>query len=427
MAKGSFAFPAAPLRAQALGEIHARPYALVTSPRVIFQLAFMTDGGTIVDHAVLSELSRARGIAAPGREANHHAMPWGQGTLRWERHTEFSTYFWDAVAPEKFGGEVAIHPFGDGFSPPGTLMSGIRLEIRPDTPETRAAIALFDPTSLCHSEIKNGQATILTDFRQNGDGLTQILVLDRGMTEAGTGALVQRLLDIETYRTLAMIGLPLAQSLSPDIRRIEDGLTAVTQRMRGDVRNEADQMLAEITRLAAELEAGAALSLYRFGASRAYYGIVQERIRTLAETGMPGFESMGTFLERRLAPAMRTCQSIEERQANLSRKLARATSLLRSWVDVELERQNSVLLNSMDRRAKLQLRLQQTVEGLSVAAISYYVVGLFGYLAKAVESEGLPIKSSVLTGFFVPVAVLVIWLFVRSIRRRHEDEDRETH
>ncbi len=426
MAKGSFAFPVAAVRAQALGEIHARPYALVTSPRVIFQLAFMTDGGSVVDHAVLSELSRARGIAPPVREANHHAMAWGQGTLRWERHTEFSTYFWDAAAPEQFGGEVPIHPFGDGFSPPGSLISGIRLEIRPDTPETRAAIVQFDPTSLCHSEIKNGQATILTDFRQNGDGLTQILVLDRGMTEAGTGALVQRLLDIETYRTLAMIGLPLAQSLSPDIRRIEDGLTAVTQRMRGNVREEADEMLAEITRLAAELEAGAALSLYRFGASRAYYGIVQERIRTLAETGMPGYESMGTFLERRLAPAMRTCQSIEERQANLSRKLARATSLLRSWVDVELERQNSVLLNSMDRRAKLQLRLQQTVEGLSVAAISYYVVGLFGYLAKAVETEGLPIKASVLTGFFVPVAVLVIWFVVRSIRRHHEDEDRES-
>ena len=128
----------------------------------------------------------------------------------------------------------------------------------------------------------------------------------------------------------------------------------------------------------------------------------------------------------RCAPAMRTCQSIEERQANLSRKLTRATALLRSWVDVELERQNSVLLNSMDRRAKLQLRLQQTVEGLSVAAISYYVVGLFGYIAKALESEGVPVKSSVLTGFFVPVAVLAMWLVVRRIRKHHADEDRES-
>lgn len=101
MPKGSFAFPVAPLRAQALGEVHSRPYALVTTPRVIFQLAFMTEGGSIVDHAVMSELSRSRGIAPPGRDANHHAIPWGQGTLRWERHTEFSTYFWDAPAPER--------------------------------------------------------------------------------------------------------------------------------------------------------------------------------------------------------------------------------------------------------------------------------------------------------------------------------------
>lgn len=420
MAKGSFAFPSAPLRAQVLGEVHSRPYALVTTPRVIFQLAFMTEGGAIVDHAVLSELSRVRGIAPPGRDANHHAMPWGKGTLRWERHTEFSTYFWDAPAPDRFGGEVPIHPFGDGFSPPGTLISGIRLEIRPDTPETREAIKAFDPTSLCYSETKNGQAVLVTDFRQNGDGLTQILVIDCGLTEAGTGALVQRLLDIETYRTLATLGLPLAQSLSPEIRRTEDGLTGITQRMKENVREEADEMLSEITRLAADVEAGAALSLYRFGASRAYYGIVQERIRTLSETAVPGYETIGTFLERRLAPAMRTCQSVEERQANLSRKLARATALLRSWIDVELEKQNSALLNSMDRRAKLQLRLQQTVEGLSVAAISYYVVGLFGYLAKAVSHE-LRVDPNLLTGIAVPFAVVGVWLVVRRIRRHHEE------
>jgi uncharacterized membrane-anchored protein len=424
MAKGSFAFPQATARAQALGEIHARPYALVPSPRVIFQLAFLTEGGSAVDHAVMAELSRSRGISPPGRDSSHHALSWGQGTLRWERHTEFSTYFWDAPVPEKFGGDVPVHPFGDSFLPPGTLISGIRLEIRPDSPETREAIAAFDPTSLCYSEIKNGQGVVLTDFRQNGDGLTQILVIDRGMTEAGRGALVQRLLDIETYRTLAMMGLPLAQSLSPEIRRIEDGLTGITNAMKQHARDRADALLTEITRLAAELEANAALSLYRFGASRAYYGIVQERIRTLAETAVPGYETLGFFLERRLAPAMRTCQSVEERQANLSRKLARATALLRSWIDVELEQLNSTLLNSMDRRAKLQLRLQQTVEGLSVAAISYYVVGLFGYVAKAAHGLGVPIKPETLTGVAVPFVILGMWLLVRAIRHRHAEEDR---
>ncbi|OJU04966.1 MAG: Egg lysin [Rhizobium sp. 63-7] len=421
MSKGSFAFPGHPERAVALGEIHARPYVLVRAPRVIFQLAFMAEGGLSVHHAVISEMSRSRGVSPRATDARHHALACGPGTLRWERHTEFSTWFWDGPAPEQFGGEVAIHPFGDGFSPPGSLMSGIRLEIRPDGAEARAALKTFDPASLCHSEVKSGSATILTDFRQDGDGLTRILIIDRGLTEAGTGALVQRLLDIETYRTLAMLGLPLAQSLSPEIRRIEDGLTAVTQRMKAHAREEADTMLGEITRLAAELEANAALSLYRFGASRAYDDIVRERVKMLDETPVPGFETLGSFLQRRLAPAMRTCQSVEERQANLSRKLSRATGLVRSWIDVELERQNSVLLTSMDRRANLQLRLQQTVEGLSVAAISYYVVGLFGYLAKWLETEGFPIKSSTLTGLSVPVVILGIWWTVRRIRHHHRD------
>jgi len=151
---------------------------------------------------------------------------------------------------------------------------------------------------------------------------------------------------------------------------------------------------------------------------------VQERIRTLAEMAVPGYETLGFFLERRLAPAMRTCQSVEERQANLSRKLARATALLRSWIDVELEQLNSTLLNSMDRRAKLQLRLQQTVEGLSVAAISYYVVGLFGYVAKAAHGLGLPVKPETLTGIAVPFVIAGMWLLVRAIRQRHAEEDK---
>lgn len=420
MGNGAFSFPMAPDRARALGEIHSRPYVLVNSPRVIFQLAFMLDGGSGVDHAVMAEMSRQRGLTPPGRDARHHAMPWGPGTLRWEQHTEFSTWFWDGPLPEKFGGEVMAHPFGDGFRPPGSLISGIRLEIRPDGPETEAAIACFDPASLCHSDVKNGQALIYTDFRQNGDGLTQILVIDRGLTHAGIGALVQRLLDIETYRTLAMLGLPLAQTLSPEIRRIEDGLTGITRQMKSNPREDADGVLAEITRLAADLEANAALSLYRFGASRAYYGIVQERIRTLAETSVPGYEALGFFLERRLAPAMRTCQSLEERQANLSRKLTRANSLVRSWIDVELERQNGALLSAMNRRAELQLRLQQTVEGLSVAAISYYIVGLIGYVAKAASHDVLPVDPGVLTGLCVPVVVVLVWLTVRRIRKKHE-------
>lgn len=421
--QGRFSFPQAAGRAEALGEVHARPYAPIGPDRVIFQLAFLTEGGTAVDHAVIAELFRQREFAAPARDANHVTMPWGQGTLRWERHTEFSTYSWDCPAVGAFGAEVAAHPFGDQFSPPGSLLSGIRLEVRPEGPVSEAAMESFDPSSLCVSDLPTLRARVATDFRQDGDGLTRILVIDMGLGDTARGALCQRLLDIETYRTLAALGLILARSLSPEIRRIEDGLTQLTQTMKTEARDNADALLSEITGLAAALEANATLSLYRFGASRAYYSIVRERIAALVEAPVPGRETLGAFLQRRLAPAMRTCQAVEERQANLSRKMARATALLRSWIDVELEQQNSALLASMNRRAQLQLRLQQTVEGLSVAAISYYVVGLFGYLAKLLEGYAPALKASLTTGLFVPVALVLTWLVVRRIRRSHAAQE----
>jgi len=380
-------FPAHDARPAALGEVHARPHPLIDKPRLLIQLAFMTEGGSAVDQAVLADLSRQLGVAAPDKQARHHAMKWGQGTVRWERHTEFSTYLYEGPL-ERERLKAAETPFGNGFSPPGTVISGIRLEIRKWTQESEALIQTFDAASLCYSLVENGKAAIVTDFRQDGDGLTRILILDRGLTAARTGALSARLIDIETYRTLAMLGLPLALTLSGRVRRIEDRLAQITREMKVQETRNSQELLADLTELAAELEADAAASLYRFGASRAYDGIVSERLDALDEQVVPGYDTWEGFLLRRVAPAMRTCRSVEERQANLSRKLTRATTLLRTWVDVEVEKQNRDLLASMNNRARLQLRLQQTVEGLSVAAIVYYLAGLVGYLAKGIKAGG---------------------------------------
>lgn len=414
--------PAHAARPGAIGEVHARPHPAIEAPRMLVQLSFMTEGGSAVDHAVLADLSRRQGVAAPDRLARHHALKWGKGTLRWERHTEFSTYLWDGPLNGAAARPAEETPFGNGFSAPGTVISGIRMELRPWTPENEALIEGFDADSLCYSLVEGGTAAIVTDFRQDGDGLTRILVLDRGLSASRRGALAQRLLEIETYRTLAMLGLPLAQSLSPRLRRIEDRLAQLTSEMRAEESRDSQKLLAELTGLAAELEADAAASLYRFGASRAYDGIVEERLAALAEEVVPGHDTWAAFLQRRVAPAMRTCRSVEERQANLSRKLTRATTLLRSWVDVEVERQNRDLLASMNNRARLQLRLQQTVEGLSVAAVSYYVVGLIGYIAKGVTIAGVTVKPEMVTALSVPVVMLGMWLFVRRIRRTHSDE-----
>lgn len=412
-------FPAHAGWPSALGEVHARPHPLISQPRVLIQLSFMTEAGSGTDQGMLSELSRRLGIAPPDRQARHHAMKWGKGSLRWERHSEFSTYLWEGPL-EEAGSEDS--PFGNGFSPPGPVISGIRVEIRKWTSASEKLIANFDDASLCHSLVEGGKAAIITDFRQDGDGLTRILVLDKGMSAARTGALAQRLLEIETYRILAMLGLPLAQQLSGRVRRIEDRLADITsEMMRAKERQNSKDLLSELTELAAELEADAASSLYRFGASRAYDGIVQERLEALHEETVSGYETWTSFLKRRVAPAMRTCRSVEERQENLSEKLSRATTLLRTWVDVEVEKQNRDLLASMNNRARLQLRLQQTVEGLSVAAVSYYVVGLVSYLAKGILLFGHEFPPELITAASVPVALIGVWWAVRRIRRTHAE------
>jgi len=405
-----------------LGEVHARPFRPISSPRTVLHYAFLTDANEAArDHAWLTEFCISRGGHGPAPGARHHTVPFGGGSLSWEQHAEFTTYTWDGPAHEQtiFGQVPIKHPFGAAFRAPGDLLVAVRLELRGG--ENKEWRSQFEESSLTVSNLEDGAAMVATDFRQDGDGMTRFLVCNRNLSDVQSGAIVQRLLEVETYRTLAMLGLFEATALQSDIRRFEIELAELTGQMKNTSALGANQeLLDKLSALAAALEAGATASTFRFGASRAYDQIVKARLETLKEEAAPGELSMAAFLARRLAPAMRTCQAIEDRQAMLSRKLARATTLLRTRVDVELEGQNRSLLESMNRRAQLQLRLQQTVEGLSVAAVSYYVVGLISYLAKAAKETGLSLPdANIMTGIAVPVVVLAIWWTVKRIRQQH--------
>ncbi len=99
---------------------------------------------------------------------------------------------------------------------------------------------------------------------------------------------------------------------------------------------------------------------------------------------------------------MNTCRAAAARQESLSQRVARATQLLSTRVDVTREKQNQAVLESMNRRAAAQLRLQQTVEGLSVAAITYYIVGLVGYAAKGAKAAGLAVSPDLAMAVSIP-------------------------
>jgi uncharacterized membrane-anchored protein len=419
-----------PLRAAILNEVHARPFAPLATPKRILHFGFLTDeAGARADRQRLGDTCAGQGTPGPQPFEKHFRVPFGPTSLRWEQHSEFTTYTWEIPA------DVGDAPFTpnaatlesrlQSMPPPGPLLVAIDLHILPQQEPPIAIERCFDRPSLAIAENADGKAIYATDFRIDASGFVRILIVDRGLDQERAGALVQRVLEVETYRTLALLALPEAQRLSPSIAKIERRLAEVTNEMRkaNDLASNR-HLLDELTALAADLEAGAAASVYRFGATRAYDEIMRQRLQTIGERKTPGISTWTSFLARRMAPAMRTCATTESRQGALSLKLSRAADLLRTRVNVELEKQNQELLKSMNARTRMQLRLQTTVEGLSVAAITYYVVGLFGYLAKALhEAHLVPFDPAYMIAVFIPIAAFGIWSTVRRIRKHHITHD----
>jgi uncharacterized membrane-anchored protein len=312
---------------------------------------------------------------------------------------------WLAALP----GRVVVAAHATLLPAPEDLLEGRK--------DIAALAAHFGGHALAGAAIGDGAGYAFTDFRIHDDGCSRLLVYDVGFNPRQAGRMLQRLFEIEAYRMFALLALPIARRQSPRIAAIERSLAELTDGIaREDGRDEA--LLHDLTQLAAEVESGIAASQFRFGACRAYSELVQTRIGELRERRIAGLQTIEEFMTRRFAPAVATCLSVSQRLYQLSDRVAQASTLLATRVGIARERQNQQLLASMDRRAKLQLRLQQTVEGLSVAAIVYYVVGLVGYVAKGASSAGLPIRPDLAMGLAVPVCAVAVYLALRRVRRR---------
>lgn len=414
-----------PLRGVALNEVHARPFIPISGPKRLLHFGFMTSPDeAAADRARFSAFCEARGKPIPRPDAKHHSVTLADAKLRWEQHSEFTTYTWEMSGADDLHFDRPAAQLSEPMlqiEQPGPLLVAVDLHLRPDRGHVPIE-TMLDESSTAAAVVDEGGAFVATDFQSSSDGFIRILVFDRGLSPMRAGALVQRLLEIETYRILALLGLPEAQSLAPSVRAIEDALTRIARSMAQERDLESDsRLLEELTQLAAEIEADANASGYRLGASRAYDSIVQQRLAAIGETPVLGYPTIASFLTRRMAPAMRTCQILEERLNNLSQRLSRAAQLLRTRVDVEIEQQNRTLLETMNERVRLQLLLQQTVEGLSIAAISYYIVSLVAYVAKGLKDAGGPLDPGLVTAVSVPFVVLSVAVLARRIRKRHSD------
>ncbi|MCP3397038.1 DUF3422 family protein [Bradyrhizobium sp. CCGB20] len=420
-----------PERASVLGEVHARPFTGLVSSLGMVSFVFLAKGDDAArDRRRFTDFCRGHKVSPPDPTAKHHQVGFGPVVLRWEQHSEFATFTWiwstaNSPAARQFGDvSEAAQSLIRALSQTGELLAAIKLEVERDGCPTERAELIFDNSSLAMVNVKGGAGVVASDFRADDKGFTRILVSDLGLTPHDLGALVQRLLEIETYRSLALLGLSTALELAPSVDRIDRRLVEVLEEMQGAKGLKLNNhLLQELTALAVSFERDVAGSLFRFGASRAYNELVQSRLSIVEGECVSGVPTWSSFLARRMAPAIRTCATMEERQANLSDKLARAADLLRTRVDVEIEKQNRDLLRSINERARQQLRLQSTVEGLSVGAIGYYVVSLFAYLAKGAQDVGLHVEPASVTAAFVPVAVGLIWLVSYNVRKRHLKPD----
>lgn len=422
--------PDHPQRLQLAHEVHARPPEPLELPSRATYVALLVDPADRErEHAHVTQLCVNAGAAPPPAGVTQFSASLGAVRVKWERHGEFSGYTFIApgLSPRPFSEPpTALLPEGWLAALPGRTIVAAHAKLLP-APEGALDIAAladhFEGNIVVGSAIGEGAGYAFTDFRVHADGCARFLLMDRGFTPRQAGRMMQRLFEIEVYRVMALLSLPLARQQGGRIAEIERALADLTGRI-ADEGGDEEALLHELTRLAAEVESGIASSQFRFGATRAYAELVRTRIAELRETRIPGIQTVEEFMARRFAPAVATCVTVSQRLHDLSERVDQASGLLATRVGIAREKQNQALLASMDRRAKLQLRLQQTVEGLSVAAIVYYVAGLVGYLAKGAKAAGLHVDPELVTGIAIPVIAAGFFFVIRRARHHITAADR---
>ncbi len=422
------------LRRTLSAEIHARPFLALEPPERVSHLALLTgESGLDAELEHLAALCSRFKVPPPPADARFFYSDFGPFRLRWERHTEHTAYTFfvrerAATGPEgdhkRFESTVIERVPQDWLETiSGELLVAQHFEIEPaNSPEPSHSelIRIMGSENFAASMVAGGSAQVWTSFNIAPDGFGRTLVQDRALRPRQAGRLVQRLCEIENYRMLALLGFPLARHWGGELTRYGARLAELMTEPKGESEAvDADRsLLEELSRLSSEAERIAALTSYRFSATKAYEALVRKRIAELREERVEGYQTFQEFLDRRHAPAMRTCDAVAARLDDLTRRLTQAGQLLRTRVEVKLEAQNQALLESMNRRAMLQLRLQQTVEGLSVAAITYYGVSLINYLAKGLKAAGWSVPVDLVTGLAIPLLAISLWMGLRRIRRR---------
>ena len=406
-------------------EVHARPSVAMHAPmRASYILCYSSADTIEAEQQAINDLTSLFNVAPPKAGDNHYLVDLGSLRLKWERHTEFIgyTFFVSGMTDNPFANPVVKQLPAEWLAAlPGEalLASHITLmDAKQDIPDhEQISHEMFNGNALIGAHIADGAGIAMTDFRIQADGFSRLLVANRQMTPRQTGRNIQRLLEIDSYRMMALLALPMARELSPFLARSEQELVQITTALAGPEDADELSLLNRLTCLQADIESRYSSSNYRFGAANAYYMLVQRRITDLREKRIQGLQTFREFTERRLAPAMDTCQAVAVRQQSLTQGVERATQLLSTRVDMERREQNQSVLESMDRRAGFQLRLQEAVEAVSIVAVTYYLVGLVGFASEGMQAVYETLETSLIKAISIPVIATLVIIVMRRIRK----------
>ncbi|OQW39445.1 MAG: hypothetical protein A4S08_06960 [Proteobacteria bacterium SG_bin4] len=421
-----------PQRVLLHNEVHARPSQRIRLPALVIYVVVINDGITREQECEhLRRLPGQQSLLLEQLQNNFLRLRLQGYTLRWERHTEFTRYSLVQHLPEE-AQLGATDPDLLSFLAlprdwlvdiPGRTITAVKLAMVPGNLNAtgellKQARQWFGGNPIVASVIgREGHSLAVTDFMLRPSGFERMLVvMSADASETRAGRVAQRLLEIETYRLMALRGLPVAKRLIPELSNAEQQLAEITAQLENKAASD-QALLDRLIALAVRIERATVEHAYRFAATQAYNKLVMQRIAELRETATHGTQTIGEFMQRRLSPAISTVEAAAQRLSYLSARVSRTSSLLRTRVDILAETQNQQLLEKLTRGQELQLRLQSTVEGLSIAAISYYVISLVLYVTKASAAAGLPIHPELATGLMIPLVLWVVW---RTTRRIHD-------
>ena len=225
-----------------------------------------------------------------------------------------------------------------------------------------------------------------------------------------------------------MLGLPQVRQETLNLSNLEKQITDITKSVsktakknlnkKSIIHTDYQKDLNELSYVVAKIEEIDSSTNYRLSATAAYYKLVEQRIHDLREERLESFQTNYEFLSRRLQPAIRTSEAFSRRLESLATRAQRADNLVRTQIEMGVQIQNKNLLESMELRARAQLRLQETVESLSIVAITYYIVGLLSTLVDPINFSKIFISKTTFLALCVPIILIFIWYIAKMVRKK---------